>query len=249
MGERVFDTMNMCSAPSENGSARALHEGDARSTAARIRDAALACFADRGVKATTVRQIAERADVSAALVIHHFGSKDRLRVACDRFVAAHIRERKAAVLHAGGGLDPLAVMREQAGDPPIQGYLARTLAEGTPEVAALVDEMIDDAERTVRDGMERGVLRRSDDPRGVAAVLTLWSLGAMVLHQHVERVLGVDLTGPADEHARNPAYVRPALELLSRGLVLPHVFEAIPPDGGEGRRATASASDGPEEAP
>jgi AcrR family transcriptional regulator len=186
--------------------------------------------------------------VSAALVIHHFTSKDRLRLACDRFVAAHVRERKAAVMRAGGGLDPLAVMREQAGDPPIQGYLARTLAEGTPEVAALVDEMIGDAENAVRLGIERGIMRRSDDPRGVAAVLTLWSLGAMVLHEHVERVLGVDLTGPADEHARNPAYVRPALELLSRGLLLPHAFQAIPPQAGEPPRVAANANDGPEEA-
>ena len=240
--------MNVCSAASDGDGARVSPEGDDRSTSARIRDAALACFAERGVKATTVRQIAERAGVSAALVIHHFTSKDRLRVACDRFVAAHIRERKAAVMRAGGGLDPLAVMREHAGDPPVQAYLARTLAEGTPEVAALVDEMIDDAERVVRDGIERGVMRRSGDPRGVAAVLTLWSLGAMVLHEHVERVLGVDLTGPADEHARNPAYVRPALELLSQGLLLPHVFEAIPPDDGEPQRTRAGASEGPEEA-
>ena len=115
-------------------------------------------------------------------------------------------------------------------------------------MAALVDEMIDDAERVVRDGIERGVMRRSGDPRGVAAVLTLWSLGATVLHEHVERVLGVDLTGPADEHARNPAYVRPALELLSQGLLLPHVFEAIPPDDAEPQRTSAGASEGPEEA-
>ncbi len=214
--------------------AQAMFEGDDRSTPARIRDAALACFAERGVKATTVRQIAERAGVSAALVIHHFGSKERLRSACDRRVAALIRERKTAVMRSGSGLDPLAVLRDQAGDPPIQRYLARTLAEGTPEVAALVDEMVDDAARYVSEGMERGVLRRSDDPRGVAAVLTLWSLGAMVLHEHVERVLGVDLTGPAETHATNPAYVRPALEILSHGLVMPHWFDAIATASGAG---------------
>ncbi len=224
----------------------AMLEGDDRSTPARIRDAALACFGERGVKPTTVRQIAERAGVSPALVIHHFGSKDRLRAVCDRFVAALIRERKTAVMRAGSGLDPLAVMRDQAGGPPIQRYLARTLAEGTPEVAALVDEMIDDAERYVREGMERGVLRRSDDPRGVAAVLTLWSLGAMVLHEHVERVLGVDLTGPAETHASNPAYVGPALELLSHGLVMPHWFEAIATAGRTGEDDAHPATDGAE---
>jgi AcrR family transcriptional regulator len=239
--------MNMCSAGDESAMTQAMLDGDDRSTPARIRDAALACFAERGVRPTTVRQIAERAGVSAALVIHHFGSKERLRGACDRRVAALIRERKLAVMRAGSGLDPLSVLRDQAGDPPIQRYLARTLAEGTPEVAGLVDEMIDDAERYVREGMERGVLRRSDDPRGVAAVLTLWSLGAMVLHEHVERVLGVDLTGPAEAHASNPAYVGPALELLSHGLVMPHWFDAIATNAGSDADVAPPGTAGAEE--
>ena len=196
----------------------AMLAGDDRSTPARIRDAALECFAERGVKPTTVRQVAERAGVSPALVIHHFGSKEGLRSACDRRVVALIGERKRSVMQAGPGLDPLAALRDHPGDPPFQRYLARTLAEGTPEVAALVDEMVDDAERYLRDGMESGAVRRSDDPRGLAAVLMMWSLGALVLHEHVERVLGVDITGPAETHVSNPAYVRPALELLSRGI-------------------------------
>jgi AcrR family transcriptional regulator len=206
--------MNMCSVPGTPAS-----DGDDRSARARIRDAALACFAEAGVKATTVRQIAERAGVSAALVIHHFRSKDRLRSACDAFVAEFIRERKTAVMRVGAGLDPLAVMREQAGGPPVQRYLARTLAEGTPPVAELVDELVDDGERSLVEGVAQGVVRQSGHPRGVAAVLTFWSLGALVLHGHVERVLGVDLTGPAETHAQNTAYLAPALEVLSHGLL------------------------------
>ncbi len=212
--KRMFNNLNMGSvAPSAGG------EDDDRSTRARIRDAALACFAEAGVGATTVRRIAERAGVSAGLVIHHFGSKAGLRTTCDGFVAAFIRERKMEVMRAGPGLDPLAVLREQAGGPPIQRYLARTLAEGTPEVAALVDELIDDAERYLGEGVAQGVTRRLDHPRGVAAVLTLWSLGALVLHTHVERVLGVDLTGPAEHHASDTAYIAPALEILTNGLL------------------------------
>ncbi len=198
-----------------------------RSTRARIRDAALVCFAESGVKATTVRRIAEQAGVSAGLVIHHYGSKAGLRSACDGFVAAFIRERKMEVMRAGPGIDPLAVLREQAGGPPIQRYLARTLAEGTPEVSALVDELIDDAERYLGEGAERGSIRPLDHPRGVAAVLTLWSLGALVLHDHVERVLGIDLTGPAELHASNTAYVAPALEILTHGLLASDLYEGV----------------------
>jgi len=41
-------------------------------------DAALALFAERGVDATTIRDIAERAGVAQGLVYHYFESKDAL---------------------------------------------------------------------------------------------------------------------------------------------------------------------------
>ncbi|MET0434632.1 MAG: helix-turn-helix domain-containing protein, partial [Cellulomonas sp.] len=50
---------------------------------ARIRDAALRLFADRGIEGVSVRDIAAAAGVSAGLIRHHFGSKDGLRDACD----------------------------------------------------------------------------------------------------------------------------------------------------------------------
>src|SRR4029077_17883216 len=53
---------------------------------ARIRDSAIVYFGRHGFRSATVRAIAADADVSPALVIHHFGSKDALREACDRYV-------------------------------------------------------------------------------------------------------------------------------------------------------------------
>jgi AcrR family transcriptional regulator len=47
----------------------------------------LRLFADRGPDAVTVREIAANAGVSAALVLHHFGSKDGLRAEVDGFAA------------------------------------------------------------------------------------------------------------------------------------------------------------------
>ena len=41
-------------------------------------DAAAFCFAERGIKATSVREIAARANVNHGLVHRHFGSKDKL---------------------------------------------------------------------------------------------------------------------------------------------------------------------------
>lgn len=194
--------------------------GDDRTARARIRDAAIGCFADGGLGGTTVRTIAEAADVSPALVIHHFGSKRGLRAACDAFVATTIRETKSAAMAAGPGLDPFAALREGQTGPPLLAYLARTLVEGdAPEVAALVDELVADAVEYMAEGVRTGVLQPTDYPFERAAVLTAWSLGALVLHEHVERLLGVDLTGGPEALSAAPGYFAAALEMLAGGVV------------------------------
>jgi AcrR family transcriptional regulator len=191
---------------------------------ARIRDAAIARFAAEGVSATSVRAIAGDAGVSPALVIHHFGSKDALRVACDQHVAGLIRERKRAAMNAGPGLDPLAALRESGQGPAVLRYLATTLVDGSPHVAELLDELIDDAVGYMDEGVATGMLRPTDDPRGRAVVLTIWSLGALALHQHLQRLLGADLTGdPADALA----YFLPASEMLGRGVITEEAYERM----------------------
>jgi len=185
--EQSHKNLNMRSTRSERESP------DDRSTKARIRDAAIDCVAEHGVAATTARKVAAAAGVSTGLVIHHFGSMEGLRSECDEYVAAAIRRSKAESMSAGLGLDPLAALRD-AGLGPLMSYLVRVLAEDSPSVNALIDEMVADVEEYLQRGVENGMLRPSADPRGRAAVLTLWSLGGLVLHRHMERILGVDLT-------------------------------------------------------
>jgi AcrR family transcriptional regulator len=189
-----------------------------RTAKARIRDAAIACIAERGVGDTTVRMIAERAGVSPGLVIHHFGSMEGLRSVCDEHVAGTIRELKHGAVAQGTGFDLLASLRE-SGIGSLTGYLARVLVEDSPAVERLVDEMVRDAEEYGRRGVAEGVLRPSDDPRGRAVILALWSLGALVLHRHLERLLGADLTDP--QVGEDPAiarYLAPAYEALGTGI-------------------------------
>ena len=64
-----------------------------RTAIARIRDAAIEQWGQRGFN-VGLRSIAEAAGVSAALVIHHFGSKDGLRKACDDYITELVRETK-----------------------------------------------------------------------------------------------------------------------------------------------------------
>jgi AcrR family transcriptional regulator len=190
---------------------------DDRTTSARIRDAAIECFADHGVAATTARKVADAAGVSPGLVIHHFGSMDGLRSACDEYVAAVIRHQKQEVMSAGPNLDVLAALRNPDMGP-LMGYLASVLAQDSEIVAELVDDLVDDAESYIEQGVESGMLRPSGNPRGRAVVLTIWNLGALVLHDHLERLLGVDLTNP--EILKDPsfaAYAGPIYETYGDG--------------------------------
>src|ERR687885_426871 len=69
---------------------------------ARIRDAAIRRFGAEGFGAP-VRAIAAEAGVSPGLVIHHFGSKDGLRAACDEHVLRLIREAETDAFSSSPG--------------------------------------------------------------------------------------------------------------------------------------------------
>lgn len=155
---------------------------------ARIRDVAMALFAERGVKATTIRGIAEAAGVSPGLVQHHFGSKEELRQTCDEYVISYLREQ-VEVGVTGRNLDkPEFVEHVHRTAPPLMKYLGRALVDGSPAAAAMFDELVRVTEQHLAtdDAPEA-------DHRARAIVLTAMKLGITVLHEHVSRALGADL--------------------------------------------------------
>lgn len=191
-----------------------------RTTRARIRDAAIRCYAEHGVAGTTARRVAAAAGVSPGSVINHFETMEGLRRACDEHVLATIRRRKLESIAAGPNLDLMAALRDAETEfSPVLAYLARVLVDDSPAVVELVDVLAADAEEQLQQGTEAGMIRPLDDRSGVAAVLTIWSLGALVLHSHLDRLLGVDLTDPDAASGHGLAqYAGPAYELLARGI-------------------------------
>ena len=67
---------------------------------ARIIDAAIDQFGRHGF-GTGLRAVAEAANVSQVLVLHHFGSKEGLRKACDDYILESIRASKSEALQSG----------------------------------------------------------------------------------------------------------------------------------------------------
>ncbi|PZG19129.1 TetR family transcriptional regulator [Micromonospora craterilacus] len=112
---------------------------------ARLREAALRLFAERGFAATSARAVAAAAGLSPALVIHHFGSKEGLRAAVDEDVLGRIG---AALRDLDGGTEDLMASlgvvsaRMFGADPVLRGYLRRVLLEDSPASAALFARLL-----------------------------------------------------------------------------------------------------------
>lgn len=192
---------------------------DDRTTKARIRDAAIWEIAERPVGSPTVRDIAASAGVSPGSVIHHYGSMEGLHQACNDHVAAVIRAYKRDAISHSDGFDILATLRGVS-DLPLVGYLAKAAVRDSAMAAELIDELVEDAVAYTEEGVEAGTILPSDNPRGRATILLLWSLGGLLLHDHLERLLGVDITDPhvlASPDAE--AYIAPAVEIMSNGIL------------------------------
>ncbi len=174
---------------------------DDRTGRARIRDAALRLFSERGPDAVTMRDIAAAAGVSPALLVRHYGSKDGLIEAVDDYVVASIESMLTQVTEQTGavGLGPSAVpsmldglARHLPPDSAIPSYLGRLLTAGGSVGAALFVRLYR-VSRTAFDAMVTdGVAVEGDDPEVRAAFLLISDLAVLMLRPRLTEVLGVD---------------------------------------------------------
>lgn len=129
--------------------------------------AALRVFGEHGIGATSLREVARVAEVSPALVVHHFGGKEGLVAAVDEaalleFGAAYGAEETATgrgLLHQRAA-ETARVMRER---PDICSYLGRALVEATPGSSSLFQAMIEGGKQEIDLLTERGALRADAD--------------------------------------------------------------------------------------
>ena len=86
--------------------------------------------------------------MTAGLVVHHFGSKDGLRRACDEHVLAIVRAEKTKALTDGTGAMLLAQMAMVEQYAPMVQYLLRSMQAGG-ELAREADRADDRRRRGV----------------------------------------------------------------------------------------------------
>lgn len=219
---------------------------DDRTAAARIRDAAIERFGEVGFDKATVREIAAAADVSPGLVLHHFGSKEGLREACDEYVVAEFARSRIEAVESGT-TDPFAAMASVQSEQHLMRYFLQSLRENSPAAGQLFSASFDETLRLMELSVEQGVIRPSDNLHDVTAILLAWQFGGLLLQEHVARVLGV---GP-DVAQMMPRVARASLEVLTHGVFADTRYEDAwsefaasgepPPPAAEG------ASSGPED--
>lgn len=170
---------------------------------ARIVSAALELFAAGGFRATTVRAIAARAGVSAALVIHHFGGKEGLRRECDDRVIRFVLDKAGS----DAADDVLA-----AAANPFGPYRARMLYETGTSTDALFDRLLAAARDTVELGIRTGTMRNSADVDAQAATLVTLGIAPFFLARQLARWAG------GDEEVGIGRVAGPIAEIYARGL-------------------------------
>jgi AcrR family transcriptional regulator len=208
-----------------------MRSADDLTAAARIRDAAIAQFGEHGF-GVGLRSIAEAAGVSAALVIHHFGSKNALRKACDDYVAEEIRSGKSQAMRSSDPATWFAAMAEIEEYAPLMAYLVRSMHSGGELANTLWRRMIENAESYLDEGVQAGILKPSRDPRARAKYLGITGGGGFLLYLQMHET-PTDLRAVLRDYARD--MVLPALELYTEGLMTDRtMYDAFLAQGEQG---------------
>jgi AcrR family transcriptional regulator len=201
-----------------------MRSADDLTAAARIRDAAIGQFGEKGF-GVGLRSIAEVAGVSAALVIHHFGSKDGLRKACDDYVAEEIRSSKSEAMNSSDPATWFAAMAEIEEYAPLTAYLVRSMQAGGDLAKTFWRTMMDNAASYLDEGVRSGILKPSRNPAARARYLAITGGGGFMLYIQMHET-PTDLRTVLRDYAND--MMLPALELYTDGLMTDgHMYDAF----------------------
>jgi AcrR family transcriptional regulator len=188
---------------------------DDLTTRARIRDAAIVLFGRDGFAASSVRAVATAAEVSPALVLHHFGSKDGLRAACDAYIVEatlgrndQLTDEASSIATMQGWLADVEQFRPQL------DYMARMLTDDSPGADRLFTLLVDGTAQMIRGQVAAGIMRETPDLDMTALYLTAYGIVPVILGRQIGRRLGAD--GMTAEVIRRSTL--PLLDLYTHGL-------------------------------
>ncbi len=154
--------------------------------------------------------------MSAALVIHHFGSKEGLRKACDNYVAEEIRSEKLTAMQSNDPATWLGQLAQVESYAPLMAYLVRSMQSGGELAMMLWQQMIDNAEEYLAEGVRAGTIKASRDPKARAKFLAITGAGGFLLYLQMHQT-PTDLRAVLRDYARD--MLLPSLEIYTEGLM------------------------------
>lgn len=188
-----------------------------RTTRDQLLSIATEMFAENGFAGTSLRSIAKQAEVSPALLVHHFGTKDALvKEAISKTLGDWVADEKAAMLDdesrqvenwqslAAKGATSLNFFKQAllAGGE----YSQRLFKAAFLESEALLDEM-----------QELGRLKDISDKQTIALMMTISGLGSVLFMSQIEHTLG----GPISSDHVASRLVNANHEMMQHGVFLP----------------------------
>lgn len=186
----------------------------AESSREQLIDIAVEAFAANGFAATSLRGIAAKAEVSPALLIHHFGSREQLIDACiTKSLGTWVSQKQG--LGEVPFSEALATWQQSLDQNRSKLLFFRQvlIAGGDPAIR-LLELMSREARQLIDQQQADGKVRDLNDPDAVALLMTLHGLAPLLLMDQVNQLLGGDfMTG--DLSAR---FAGANLEIYQRGI-------------------------------
>ena len=191
----------------------------------RILMTAMELFAERGYDAVTVRDITAAADVSPALISHHFGSKAGLRDAVDEFFIERFEAFYGDDQEHVEDLEPKEFMStveswvSNISDdwPVITRYFRRALLEETEWGERIFRRYFE----LVRGSIDRldaqGRIRPNVDRLWLPFLFMFLETGTILMNPYIEKILGRSGYDPELWRRRYLAYS----DMIARGVMLP----------------------------
>jgi AcrR family transcriptional regulator len=182
---------------------------------ARLRDAAIECFAAQGFD-ESLRAIAARAGVTAGLVRHHFGSKENLRAECDATVLDRYRRLKVDSLNA----EPSALFSQLPASREggiLMVYILRSVRDGGPAGREFLENMVAEALEVSAESVARGLVVPSRDEEARVRHLVRQSVGGLIVQLGMRPDIALDdFQGVMEQFYAES--MLPTLELYTEGL-------------------------------
>lgn len=165
-------------------------------TRAQLIEVATSAFARDGIAATSLRAIAKEAGVSPALVVHHFGSREKLIEDCiikalglwvsekqefvDVSLSTALAKWQGAIAEHGAKLQ----------------FFRQVLMAGGEPANILFSRMVKESEMMIQAQIDKGQMRKAENIPDLALLMTLHGLAPLIMQDQVNNHLGGSFLEP-----------------------------------------------------